>query len=94
MNDNKFQMLSDTELKDISGGKTFSVKKVDGWFRHYGIVDEKGDLYAKCFTKSGADLKCANLQNLDKYYTIKNLEIQKETYRQMYEDTDIEQIQY
>jgi hypothetical protein len=94
MNDDKFRKLSDIELKNVSGGKTFSVKKVNGLFRHYGIFDEKGQLYAKCFTKSGADLECETLQKTDIYLTIKNQQIQNETYKQLHDDTPVEQIQY
>jgi hypothetical protein len=63
--------LSDIESKNISGGKTFSVKRVDGLLRRYGVIDDREQLYAKCFTQSGAELECETLQKTDIYLTIK-----------------------
>ena len=97
MNDNKFKKLSDEDMEMVSGGgaavKKFSVKRLNGIFSRWGVIDQDGQLYSTSFTKKSSDEDCDYLTKKQIYLGLKEAEVQAETYRILHEEHQIERIQ-
>lgn len=92
MQDDKFKKLSDEEMEIVSGGKIFSVVNTGHWWKGHHVKDEKGALYGKCWTASGAQELCDELNGLNLKYTIENQQVQRKTIE--YEKEQVEVMKY
>jgi len=97
MNDDKFKKLSDEEMEVVSGGgaavKKFSVKRLDGIFSRWGVMDQDGQLYSTSFFKSSSEEDCDYLTKKQIYLGLKEAEVQAETYKMLHEEHQIERMQ-
>ena len=97
MNDDKFKKLSDEEMEIVSGGnaavKVFSVKRLNGILKRWGVEDQFGDLYSTSVFKSSSDQDCIFLNKKQIELALKESKVQAETYGILHEEHQIERMQ-